>query len=71
MNPLCSECEKEGIVREWEELDHHIPIAHGGKDTDDNRVGLCREHHKIKTAKEFGLTYKPKVVIGIDGFPVK
>lgn len=69
LNPLCVDCEREGKVKVWEELDHIVALANGGTDTDDNRVGLCREHHRIKTAKDFGNTPAPKVAIGRDGWP--
>lgn len=48
-DPLCSECQKQGITRLWTELDHIVALHKGGKDTDANRQGLCAEHHAIKT----------------------
>jgi 5-methylcytosine-specific restriction endonuclease McrA len=70
INPLCAECLKADppVIRAWDELDHHIALAHNGTDTDDNRVGLCREHHKAKTIAEFGLT--AKTATGPDGWPL-
>lgn len=67
-NPLCAECLKEGRATLATELDHIIPLFKGGKDTDDNRQGLCTEHHRIKTNKDMG--FKQTVQIGIDGFPI-
>ena len=69
INPLCPDCEAEGVIREWEELDHDIPLGQGGTDTDDNRVGRCKEHHRQKTLREFGLTDRKPNKIGADGWP--
>lgn len=52
MHPLCAECAKLGIVRATDEIDHIIPLALGGTDTDDNVQGLCSPHHAEKTATE-------------------
>lgn len=72
INPLCSgpdsQCEKHGIVRTWDELDHAIPLAKGGQDSDDNRQGLCSDCHEAKTARDMG--YRERVAIGVDGWPV-
>lgn len=55
-NPLCVECLKKDppVIRQWEELDHIIPLHLGGTDTDDNRQGLCGECHQLKTTGEAG-----------------
>ena len=37
----------------------------------ENRQGLCAECHAAKTAKDMGYQYRPKVVIGKDGWPVE
>lgn len=37
------------------EIDHIIPLAIGGDDTDDNKQALCPPCHAAKTALEFGL----------------
>lgn len=50
--PLCRHCKQDGIVRKAVTPDHIIPIAMGGKDTDDNIQCLCMECHAIKTAYE-------------------
>ena len=52
MHPLCAECQKLGIIRPTDEIDHIIPLAMGGSDTDDNVQGLCKPHHDEKTAIE-------------------
>lgn len=56
-NPLCVECEKEGIVAEATDVDHKVAV----KGPDDplfwepkNHQGLCHPHHSMKTARENG-----------------
>lgn len=54
-NPLCAECERQGVIRPADELDHIIPIAERPDlfwDFDGNIQGLCRPHHESKTARE-------------------
>jgi 5-methylcytosine-specific restriction protein A len=68
-NPLCVECEKEGTYVPAVEIDHIIALANGGQETKSNRQGLCKDHHDKKT--KLDLKYKPKVKIGIDGFPIE
>lgn len=61
--PLCRHCYAKGIITEAEEVDHILPLANGGTDTDDNVQSLCRQCHAIKTAGEaakgFGATNHP------------
>ncbi len=49
--------------------DHIVPLAHGGSDEDSNIRSLCREHHLMRTAEQFGL--RRKVRIGADGWPAE
>jgi 5-methylcytosine-specific restriction enzyme A len=51
-NPLCVHCERKGLVRAWEELDHITPISQGGTDARENLQGLCIDCHRIKSAEE-------------------
>lgn len=51
-HPLCAECLKLGRVTPTDEIDHIVPLAMGGTDTDDNVQGLCAQHHAEKTALE-------------------
>lgn len=67
--PLCVMCEKEGRITLATELDHIIALHNGGTNDDSNYQGLCSSHHKEKTIKD--LNYKPKQVIGLDGYPIK
>jgi 5-methylcytosine-specific restriction enzyme A len=52
-NPLCAECQANGYVEPWTDLDHRIP--HRGDlvlfwDAS-NLVGLCHPHHSAKTRR--------------------
>lgn len=70
--PFCEECLKEKIYISATELDHIIAITNGGEDSPNpfvNRQGLCKEHHDKKT--KIDLNYKPRVKIGLDGFPIE
>lgn len=51
-HPLCEECLKQGIVTETKEIDHIVPLAFGGSDTDSNVQGLCVPCHIFKSAVE-------------------
>lgn len=66
--PLCAHCEQAGRFTPAVELDHIVPIAHGGTDDWSNLQGLCVECHRVKSAKESGK--KPRPTTGVDGWPV-
>ena len=52
-NPrLCAECHRHGRVRYGDELEHIVPLWQGGAESDSNREWICRDDHKIKTARE-------------------
>lgn len=51
-NPLCCQCEADGLVVQAEEVDHTTPLWKGGQDAESNYQSLCRTHHKAKTAAE-------------------
>ena len=70
-NPLCVRCAEQGRVTLWQELDHTVAMNNDGPDTDDNRQGLCRECHRIKTAEDFGRAAREQISIGSDGWPVE
>lgn len=55
--PLCPHCQRDGVVRLAQEVDHIRPLHDGGTDDFDNLVGLCREHHLAKSVRERGATY--------------
>lgn len=51
-NPLCVECEKQGITRLAVELDHIVELADGGAESESNRQGLCKDCHTAKSAAQ-------------------
>lgn len=54
---LCEMCQAVGRVILADVVDHIVPLAHGGKDTDDNTRNLCNAHHAQVTAEQFGHGY--------------
>lgn len=68
-HPLCGLCQERGHVTPATQLDHIVALVNGGTDTPDNRQGLCDACHLEKTAQDMGHTYRPRVVIGVDGYP--
>ena len=53
LNPLCVECEKQGIIMPVEVTDHILPINDGGAAWSmGNMQSLCYRHHAIKSGKE-------------------
>lgn len=74
--PLCVRCLDKipPVTRIAIELDHVVPLHKGGIESRDpfvNRAGLCAACHLEKSKTERGHEYKPKVRIGLDGFPVE
>ncbi|WP_409245933.1 HNH endonuclease [Enterobacter cloacae] len=49
---LCQECLRRGAITEATSVDHRLPLAHGGSDSDDNLESLCTPCHRAKTARE-------------------
>jgi 5-methylcytosine-specific restriction enzyme A len=54
--PLCSECEKAGIIEPATQVDHRIPVKSRPdlRLTFENLNSLCARHHSEKTARETG-----------------
>ena len=65
--PLCIDCLTKGRTTATQVIDHILPLALGGTDTDDNVRGLCHDCHEIRTAEQFG--HKAKQSYGLDGWP--
>ena len=63
---LCEDCKDEGRVEVATIVDHIIPLAHGGEDSDENTRNLCDNHNRKRTAEQFGHKWRP--TIGIDGW---
>ncbi len=66
--PLCRDCLAAGVVRAADVIDHEHPLALGGHDTDDNTRALCTDHHRERTAEQFG--HRRRQRIGPDGWPI-
>jgi len=49
---LYAECQRQGRVRYGDELDHIVPLWQGGAVSDTSTEWICRNDHKIKTARE-------------------
>ena len=54
INPLCVRCQDKGRVTAATELDHRVPLTHGGADDADNLRALCRPCHLAVTREQFG-----------------
>ena len=61
--PLCRPCRAKGRVTVSEEVDHIVPLEHGGTDARENLQGICGDCHKVKHGAA------PR--IGADGWPVR
>ena len=65
--PLCRDCKSAGLIRIATVPDHIVPLAMGGRDSDDNIRCLCEPCHKFRTAEQFGRTIN--AAVGLDGWP--
>ena len=65
---LCEDCLAKNMIVPANVVDHIMPLAHGGQDTDSNTRNLCDPCHAKRTAQQFG--HKAKVDIGPDGWPI-
>jgi 5-methylcytosine-specific restriction protein A len=76
---VCQPCLKKGIAHTATEVDHIISKAKAKRmgwtneqiDAESNLQAINSECHKRKTQEEQGKTYRPKVTIGVDGWPVE
>lgn len=70
---LCQACKRKCWVQVGTHVDHIEPKSKGGADDSGNLECVCVACHAEKTAREGaeaqGRTYRPKLVIGIDGWP--
>ena len=52
-NPICTQCEQEGVAEPAKVADHITPIKDGGERWSfGNLQGLCLRHHAKKSARE-------------------
>jgi len=76
---LCEKCILQNRITPGRDVDHKTPKAEAAKlrwsqaktDHPSNLWLLCEPCHKEKTARDNGQTYRPKVEIGLDGWPVE
>ena len=47
-------CQHPGCEAQAKEVDHIVPLARGGDNSEANLQGLCHSHHSMKTATEDG-----------------
>ena len=67
---LCEHCLREGRTTLATIVNHIVPLARGGADTDENTENLCGEHDAIVTADQFGRAEPIKGKgVGRDGRP--
>lgn len=74
---ICQPCKRTGRIHPGTEVDHIISKAKAARlgwtqervDHPDNLQTICIEAHKAKTQAEQGRVYRPKPVIGPDGWP--
>ena len=52
VNPLCAECERQGLARPAVQRDHIVPLEEGGADDPSNVQGLCLDCHDAKSKIE-------------------
>ena len=68
-SPLCVDCLASGIVAPATVVDHIKPLSLGGLDVDENCRSLCHDHHRTRTAEQFG--HRKPQRIGPSGWPVE
>lgn len=67
--PLCRDCLAETPPRVTPSTvpDHIKPLSQGGEDDDSNIRCLCADHHRVRTAEQFG--HAAPIEFGMDGWP--
>lgn len=68
---LCEECTRNGRVAAGCIADHIIPLAKGGTGARSNYQWLCQDCAEAKDAADRGVTLRPKVRFGNDGWPLE
>lgn len=58
-----------GVVTVATEVDHIVPLCHGGVDDEGNVQSLCAKCHREKTNADMG--YRRRKKFGADGFPIE
>lgn len=50
--PFCRHCQRDGVHRKSEVVDHIVPLAWGGSDDRWNKQALCTPCHDAKSKRE-------------------
>jgi len=58
---------QKGMITGATVVDHIVPLALGGDDSDANTRSLCTPCHGTRTAEQFG--HRRRVATGPDGWP--
>lgn len=66
----CKVCKAEDRTTYANQVHHIKQKADGGTDDDDNLASIAAECHKRETIEDNGGTYRPRQIIGLDGFPI-
>ena len=70
---LCQACKRKGRITplnlKTAELDHIVALVNGGTNDYSNLESLCHDCHAEKTDADLGR--KPRVTIGLDGWPTE
>ena len=66
----CPECTATGRPTPAQAVDHIVPKAKGGSDDPANLRAVSNACHVKLSLQQQGKTYRPKVRIGIDGYPI-
>lgn len=67
----CPQCKRDGTVTAATEVDHIKPKAQGGTDSMSNLRAVSHACHVRITAEQMGKVWRPRVTIGLDGYPVE
>ena len=69
-NGICQACLRAGRVQIGREVHHLKPRAAGGSHDPANLETLCGDCHLKADAEALGRTYRPRLIIGADGYPI-
>jgi 5-methylcytosine-specific restriction protein A len=65
---LCQPCRRNKRLSVAAAVDHVRPKAKGGTDELENLEAICDPCHRAKSARDRGVTLKPRKTIGPDGW---
>ena len=59
-NPICEQCDRNGILTGGQCVDHITPLSKGGTNDHSNLQTLCNPCHAKKSSRE-GIEYRKKI----------